>query len=241
MSPPTLPPSDKSTSGNLCVAGAPCTGGVSPNPNANLLNGTSINGRNSPYGQKVGQADKRNFAPRVGFALDVFGNGKFALRGGYGIAYDSSLFGTYEQNIFANKPFVNTPTISNTNFTNPAGAAANVSYSTAAVRATSPNFHTPYVQQFSLDFQQQLPTGIVLDIGYVGNHSVHLIGLVDINEAFPGAYLASNLSTVSGGVSTPVTVINTTTVNALNQIRPYRGYNAINSVQPIFGGNYNSL
>ncbi len=230
------PTIDKSTSGNICIAGAPCTGGVLPNPNTNVLNGISINGQNSPYGDKVGKADKLDFAPRVGFALDVFGDGKTSLRGGYGLAYDSSLFGIYEQNIFANKPFVNTPSISNTSFDNPAAIAANVSFGTQTIRATAPVFKTPYDQQFSLDLQHQLPTDITVDVAYVGNHQVHLLGLVDINQPAPGAFIAAGLGTAGASP-----VINSTNVNTLNQIRPYRGYNAINSVQPIFGGNYNSL
>ncbi len=233
------PTIDKSTAGNICVAGAPCTGGVVPNPSTNLLNGISINGQNSPYGDKVGKADNLDFAPRVGFAFDVFGDGKTSLRGGYGLAYDSSLFGIYEQNIFANKPFVNTPSISNTTFDNPAAVAANVSFGTQTIRATAPRFKTPYDQQFSLDIQHQFPTDITVDVAYVGSHQVHLLGLVDINQPAPGAYLAAGLGVAPTLGATPV--INSTNVNTLNQIRPYRGYNAINSVQPIFDGNYNSL
>ncbi len=234
------PTVDKSNAGNLCLPGAACTGGVTPNLNSSLTNGLSINrsdtaNGNSPYGDHVGKSDNLNFAPRLGFAMDVFGNGHTSLRGGFGIAFDSALFGTYEQNIFQNRPYVVSPVFSNVSFDNP--VAANVTPALVA-RATSPDFKTPYNEQFSLDVQQVVPGGIQLEAGYVGNHQVHLLGLVDINQAAPGAYLAAGLGTpVAGG--TPV--IGSSNVGTLNQIRPYRGYSAINSVQTIFMGNYNSL
>lgn len=220
--------------GLICVTGAPCAG-TTPNSGVTLAaavtNGVSINGGNSPYGSKVGKSDNLDFAPRAGFAFDVFGDGKTSLRGGYGLSYDSSLFGIYEQNIFQNPPYINSPTVSNTSFDNPGAVAANVNYATQVIRATAPRFKTPYDQQFSLDIQQQFPGGIVTDVGYVGSQQVHLIGLVDINQAPVGAFAAVN----------PGTAITTGNVAQLNNYRPYKGFSAINSVQPIFKGNYHSL
>jgi outer membrane receptor protein involved in Fe transport len=40
----------------------------------------------------LGQGDHNNFGPRVGFAWDVFGDGKTALRGGFGVAYEGTLY-----------------------------------------------------------------------------------------------------------------------------------------------------
>ncbi|HEY6412218.1 MAG TPA: TonB-dependent receptor [Edaphobacter sp.] len=220
--------------GLICVTGAPCAG-VTPVSGitvaAAVRNGLSINGVNSPHGSQVGSSDNLNFAPRVGFAFDVFGDGKTSLRGGYGIAYDSSLFGIYEQNIFQNPPFVNSPTVSNTSFDNPGAVPANVSYSTQLIRATAPRFRTPYNQQFSLDVQQQMPGGVVTSIGYVGSVQTHLLGLVDINQAPVGAFAAAN----------PGTVVTSSNVSMINPYRPDKGFSSINSAQPIFTGNYHSL
>jgi len=220
--------------GLICVTGAACTG-VTPVNGVTLAsaitNGVSINGKNSPYGNKVGQADTLNFAPRVGFAFDVFGNGKTSLRGGYGIAFDSALFGTYEQNIFQNPPFVVSPTVSNTSFDNPGAVAANVNYAAQVLRATAPRFRTPYNQQFSLNLQQQIKGGFVAEVGYVGSTQRHLLGLVDINQAPVGAFAAAN----------PTTAVTSSNVSLINPYRPYKGFSAINSVQTIFMGNYNSF
>src|ERR1700722_496867 len=40
----------------------------------------------------LGQGDHNNFGPRVGFAYDVFGDGKTSLRGGFGVAYEGTLY-----------------------------------------------------------------------------------------------------------------------------------------------------
>lgn len=227
------------TKGSLCIPGAPCSGGVQPNTAYDPLNGISINGKTSPYGNKVGKTEKNDFAPRLGFAYDLFGNGKAALRGGFGIAYDTALYGIYEQNTFANPPFLQSPNIPNTSFDNPSAGTARLNINPIVLHGTAPDFKTPYTEQYSFDLQQQLTSSLVLDMGYFGQTGRNLIGIVDINEVPVGAYLAAGLgSPVAGDSVLRITSSNTPT---LNQLRPYKGYNAINQIEPLFSANYNSL
>lgn len=198
------------------------------------VNGISVNGKNSPYGNKVSGEDPKNFAPRIGFAWDPFNTGKTSIRAGYGISYDATLFGIYEQNIFQNPPFVNSVTIQNTTFDNPGTGTASPANSPKALRTTTPNFKTPYTQQWSFDIQRQFMASTLLTVGYVGTKGTHLLGIVDINTVFP------NLAYTSGLVPATTTF---TSANEpiLNTLRPYQGYNSINMIVPWFNSNYHAL
>ncbi len=211
-----------------------------PNPNADSLNGIILgtpgsNGHASPYGTQVGKTDKTNFAPRFGFAVDVFGDGTTAFRGGYGIAFDSSLFGIYEQNEFSNPPYLNVPNYTAVNFDNPASGQPGINLTTPVLVASPVDYRTPSVQQYSLGLQRQITPTLLLDVGYVGNLGRHLLGQIDINQVRPGAFVQANIQPTGGRFTT------STSERPLNQIRPYKGYNAINAVESIFSSNYNSL
>ena len=236
-------------------AGQPTT----PNPNANYaginyINGLIYNGPNatnnnqaSPYGNKVGQSQKDNFAPRFGFALDVFGDGRTALRGGYGWAYDSAPVSYYETTVFNNPPAVATYSVGQTSFDSPAGGATTgVSTTPGRVQAVPLNFQQPYVQQYSLDVQQQITPSTFIDVGYFGDHGTHLLGALNVNQPAPGAWVGKVQPNNSGGsCNDPDTGqqswLSTTCDRALNQIKPYLGYFAVDSLRTIFSSNYNSL
>jgi len=92
----------------------------------------------------------------LGFAWDPWKNGKTAIRGGYGLAYDTILVGILEQNIFGNPPFVNNVTISNTILTNPASVAPSISALPKTIRGSPFDSSMPYVQQWSFDVQREI-------------------------------------------------------------------------------------
>ena len=196
------------------------------------LNGIIINGKNSPYGAKVENENPRNFAPRFGIVWDPTGKGRMSIRTGYAISYDSTLVGIYEQNIFANPPYVNSVTITNTLLDNPTAGAVSVSSAPKVLHGTPVPGHTPYTQQWSFDVQRQIGRNLMLDVGYYGSKGTHLLGIVDINQAPPGWGFANHI--VTGPATSATTPL-------LNQIRPYRGYSAINTLENWFNSKYNSL
>ncbi|MHB1023308.1 MAG: carboxypeptidase-like regulatory domain-containing protein [Acidobacteriaceae bacterium] len=220
------------TNGLICTA-SPCPGGGTPNPNYDPLNGMIIAGKNSPYGSAVNSQPKLNFAPRFGFAWDIWGNGTTALRGGYGIYYAQSRLGNYNSLMQSNPPFVKNTTITNTSFGAPGNGIPASSSAPLNINATSPNQIIPYVENWSLDVQQQLAKSMVLDIGYYGNRSIHQLATEDINQPLAGEYVQKGIIAGDG-----VTAGNST---LLNQIRPYPGWGPINSLEPIFSANYNAL
>jgi len=182
--------------------------------------------------------DRRDFSPRFGFAAQV--DQKTVIRGGFGINYMSGLQGT--PGSFRNPPYISTVSITPTNLTpinslsdpipplNPVDPV-NLAGPLAAV---DQNYRAPYVEQFNLTVQRQLPGRFVLTTGYVASLGKRQSGSntsIDRNGAPPGA---ANVQTrrVYSAIYPNVTTINTvqnyytSSYNALQttlDVREWRG------------------
>ncbi len=150
-------------------------------------------------------ADLNNFAPRMGFAWDVFGNGKTSVRGGYGVFYDSIKADALSQQ---NAPFGGTTEAYNGLISDPFGSVGQVTppaapsgrfdcVHIAQYPGTScPLFplpilgywmdgglRTPYVQAWNLTTEWQLTPNIMLQASYVGKIGTKIEGWRDFNAA----------------------------------------------------------
>jgi hypothetical protein len=146
--------------------------------------------------------------PRLGFGWDVLGNGRWAVRGGYGLFYNTLAHGTWSfQNNGANPPFWAVPYFSLANSshpfsyalgstnglawelppgfsfqTNPAGGIAGASVTTSGIQN---NASQPSVQVWMFSIQHDLGHDMIVEADYNGSHSSNLIMTTDVNR-FPG-------------------------------------------------------
>jgi hypothetical protein len=196
---------------------------------------------NSPFGRALANRDANNFAPRIGVSWDPFNKGKTAIRGGWGMFYDAPAIGFFENNTFSNPPFVgivNIPPTATTPpdlFQNPASGTASVDTEPFFMKGIDTHWKLPWTEMWSADIQQELPKQIILDVGYYGSIGRNLLGIEDINQPQPGAYVAAGIPQGS------ITADNTDAIRMLSLVRPFQGYGAINVTRTIFKSQYNSL
>ncbi|HUQ91991.1 MAG TPA: TonB-dependent receptor [Bryobacteraceae bacterium] len=131
-------------------------------------------------GQLYQNPTKRNISPRVGIAWDVFGDGRTALRSGYGTYFNTN----NQQNLIVtvtNPPA--TPRLSIANPTFPVPQFERGIGNT--IRPVEWNLKNPNVHVWNLNLQRQLPFDAVVMVGYAGSRGIHLLRSADVNLAVP--------------------------------------------------------
>jgi hypothetical protein len=183
-------------------------------------------------GTPRGFSDTKNlFAPRVGFAYDVFGNSRTALRAGFGI-FNERL----RQNNFYFGAGGQWPNLTSASVIN--GNVGNVDTSVTqgpappiappSMRIWPSDNNVPSIYSWYAGIQQELPSRMSLDVSYAGNRAVHLMDQRYVNA------IAANTFGLNPNLSKSVNYRN-------DALRPYYGWGQLTAMETLASSEYNAL
>lgn len=170
--------------------------------------------------ETLSTTDMSLFQPRFGLAWDPFGQGKTSIRLGGG-AFNSRFYFNDATLLGGNPPLQDQAVVSAGSVDNPAGTGV------APMFPLPVTMHDPYIKHpvtynYSLTVQQELPAQFLLELGYIGKLSRHLVSEVNLNQLLPG------------------TVQRNPGVN-VDALRPYPGYSSIRHAGQRGSSTYNAM
>jgi hypothetical protein len=170
---------------NSALGNDPCNGLLQP-PGSNWCQTAGARGGADGPNRSLMDQDYNNFAPRIGFAWDVKGNGKTAVRGGVGQFYLRERL-TPLLSIATNPPFVRT--LSGIRKLDSTAEPCEGCFGTglgAPQRGRDVEQQTPYNWQWNLTYQQEIFRRSSIEIGYVANNGYNLLKNYVANQVLSG-------------------------------------------------------
>lgn len=181
------------------------------------------------YPRGFRNVDRPQFEPRVGFAYDLQGNGKTAIRGSFGTFHESVENGGYTTNFALNPPVQFNPVIYYGAISSP-GASSGLLFP-SNVYGYDPNPKTPSLYNYNLNAQRDLGFQTILSAAYVGSLGRHLQWSQNINLVPYGArFQAQNADPTN-----PALPLND------NFFRPFSGYQNLTYNSNNGTSNYHAL
>lgn len=189
-------------------------------PNQSLFNGFIQCGQNHPTipgvtGAPTGCMRNKwvNPGPRLGFAYDPFGDGKWAIRGGYGVFFEHMNGNESNAELLQQSASPLSPNGGVSTITGYANVAAGTQPPPSPLTPLSipDKINWPYMQQWNLGFEHELPKNVLLSVAYVGSKGTHLTRQYDLNQltsvpASENPYVVHNLGAIASGDCSSFTV-----------------------------------
>jgi hypothetical protein len=125
----------------------------------------------------------KNVAPRLGFAWNVTGDGRTAVRGGAGLFYEPILANIYRT--FGNRtpPFFAQASVTNPPF--PHAVGGEIPRNRQRLDLLEWDLDNPYMVQYNLTAQRELMPQFVVLAGYIGSRGINLFRNVEANQSIP--------------------------------------------------------